>query len=112
MGELLDGFIDQYDSEDGVLSLKELLTEEEIIEWELLVRVFSELEITSIGPNLKKINQFYKLKRWQEMSVLALVKMLEIMVGEAKDRMEMVEGKMKLNMDNLTSLDNTDGMFG
>jgi len=113
MGELLDGFLAQYNDEDAVLSLKDLMSEEEIEEWELLVKVFNELEITAIGPNLKKVNKYYKLNRWQEMSVLALVKVFEMMLSNAKGRMGEVEKRMaaldKINMD----LDNTaNGMFG
>ena len=112
MGELLDGFLAQYDDEDAVLSLKDLMSKEEIEEWELLVKVFNELEITAIGPNLRKVNKFYNLNRWQEMSVLALVKVFEIMLANAKGRMGEVEKRMaaldKINME----LDNTNGMFG
>ena len=112
MGELLDGFLAQYDDEDAVLSLKDLMSKEEIEEWELLVKVFNELEITAIGPNLRKVNKFYKLERWQEMSVLALVKVFEMMLGNAKGRMDEVETRMK-TLDNINKkLDNTNGMFG
>ena len=112
MGELLDGFISQYDDEDSNISLKDLMSDDELVEWELMVKVMHELEIAHIGPNLRKIAKFYKLERWQEMSLLALVKVMEMMLSNARDRMEEVEGKMaeldKLNMD----IDNSDRMFG
>ena len=112
MGKLLDGFISQYDDEDSTISLKDLMSDDELVEWELMVKVFNELEIAAIGPNLRKIAKFYKLERWQEMSVLALVKVMEMMLSNARDRMEEVEGKMaeldKLNME----IDNSDRMFG
>ena len=112
MGELLDGFLAQYDDEDAVLSLKDLMSKDEIEEWELLVKVFNELEITAIGPNLRKVNKFYKLERWQEMSVLALVKVFEMMLGNAKGKMDEVETRMK-RLDNINKqLDDTNGMFG
>ena len=112
MGELLDGFISQYDDEDSNISLKDLMSDDELVEWELMVKVMNELEIAAIGPNLRKIAKFYKLERWQEMSLLALVKVMEMMLSNARDRMEEVEGKMaeldKLNME----IDNSDRMFG
>ena len=111
MGKLLDGFISQYDDEDSTISLKELMDAEELVQWELMVKVFNELEIAAIGPNLRKIAKFYKLERWQEMSILALVKVMEMMLANAKDRMDEVQGRMesldKLNME----MDNSDRMF-
>ena len=74
MGELLDGFISQYDEEDSTISLKDLMSDDELVEWELMVKVMNELEIANIGPNLRKIAKFYKLERWQEMSVTSLSK--------------------------------------
>ena len=112
MGKLLDGFIAQYDDEDSNISLKDLMSQDELVEWELMVKVFNELEIAAIGPNMRKIAKFYKLERWQEMSLLALVKVMEMMLANAKDRMDEVQGKMadldKLNME----IDNSDRMFG
>jgi len=112
MGELLDGFIAQYDDENTSISLKDLMSKEELIEWELMVKVFNELEIAAIGPTLRKIAAFYKLDRWQEMSVLALVKVMEMMLHTAKDRMDEVNDRMealdKINME----IDNSDRMFG
>jgi hypothetical protein len=65
-----------------------------------------------MGPNLRKIAKFYKLERWQEMSVLALVKVMEMMLANAKDRMDEVNDRMeqldKLNMD----INSSDRMFG
>jgi len=112
MGKLLDGFIAQYDDEGSSISLKDLMSKEELVEWELMVKVFNELEIAAIGPTLRKITAFYNLNRWQEMSVLALVKVMEMMLHNAKDRMDEVNDRMealdKMNME----IDNSDRMFG
>ena len=112
MGELLDAFIAQYDDEDSTISLKDLMSDDELVEWELMVKVFNELEIAAIGPNLRKIAKFYNLERWQEMSVLALVKVMEMMLSNAKDRMDEVNDRMeeldKINIE----IDKTEMMFG
>jgi len=111
MGKLLDGFISQYDDEDSTISLKDLMSDDELVEWELMVKVMNELEIANIGDNLRKIAKFYKLERWQEMSILALVKVMEMMLANARDRMDEVNDRMetldKLNME----IDNSDRMF-
>lgn len=117
MGKLLDGFIAQYENEDAVLSLKDLMSDEEIGEWELLVKVFTDLEITEIGPSLAKINKYYRLNRNQEMALLALVKMLELMVATARDKVMLGQDPNgeSLHPDNVTrvtNFDNGGGMFG
>ena len=84
MGELLDGFVSQMEGERDLLSIAELLTDKEIDDWELLVKCFSELHITTIGKDLKRISKFYKLERWQEISILSIIKMMELMVKEAE----------------------------
>tara|TARA_Y100001963_G_C6589864_1_gene357455 strand:+ start:356 stop:706 length:351 start_codon:yes stop_codon:yes gene_type:complete len=116
MGKLLDGFIAQYEDESSVLSLKDLMSEDEIGEWELLVKVFNELEITNIAQSLKKVNKFYLLNRNQEMAILALVKMLEMMVVQARDKIMLGSDPTQamqdvMSKDNM-SFDNTGGMFG
>jgi len=116
MGKLLDGFIAQYEDEATVLSLKDLMSEDEIGEWELLVKVFNELEISNIAKSLKKVNKYYLLNRNQEMSILALVKMLEMMVVQARDKIMLGGDPTKVMQDVMSkdsmSFDNTGGMFG
>ena len=116
MGKLLDRFIAQYEDESAVLSLKDLMSEDEIGEWELLVKVFNELEITNIAQSLKKVNKFYLLNRNQEMAILALVKMLEMMVVQARDKIMLGSDPTQAMQDVISkdtmSFDNTGGMFG
>jgi len=74
MGKLLDEFVSQMQNEDDSLNIKEMLTEEEVEEWELLVKVLLDIDAANIAKDIKKISKFYNLKRWQEMSVLAFVR--------------------------------------
>ena len=43
------------------------------------------IDIMKIGLDLEKITKTYQLEKWQEMSILAYVKVLEIMVKTAKE---------------------------
>ena len=103
MGKLLDGFIAQYENEDAVLSLKDLMSDEEIGEWELLVKVFTDLEITEIGPSLAKINKYYRLNRNQEMAARD-----KVMLGQDPNG----ESLHPDNVTRVTNFDNGGGMFG
>ena len=60
MGELLAGFVAQMESKEGKLDIGALLESDEIVEWELLVKLFQEIEVGNIGKSLKKISKFYR----------------------------------------------------
>ena len=85
MNELLKSFLDAAADDTKVLSVQELMTEDERIEWETLVKAFDSIDIMNVGKDLKKITTMFQLNRWQEMSILAYVKILEMMMKRAKD---------------------------
>jgi len=85
MNEMLDGFLKAARNKDKALEVKSLMTKEEQIEWEILVKAMDTIEIMTIGECLEKVSRTYQLKKWQEMSILAYVKVLEIMVKAAKE---------------------------
>jgi len=84
MGELLESFIAQFENDKLDLNLKELLSDDERIEWETLVKAFNEIEIMDIANTTKKIPKMYKLTRWQDMAILAYIKTLELMIMNVK----------------------------
>jgi|TARA_R110001583_G_scaffold42650_9_gene135594 hypothetical protein len=111
MGDLLDGFVSLMEGDEDKLSIAELLSDKEVDDWELLVKCYSELNITSIGKDLKRISKFYNLERWQEISILSLIKMMELMVKEAEEN----GMKTPIDADSLRSPMNKEysgGMFG
>ena len=85
MNELLKSFLEAADNKEEVLSVDKLMTEDEKFEWETLVKAYDSIDIMHVGKDLKKISKTYQLNRWQEMSVLAYVKILEMMMMRAKD---------------------------
>ncbi len=85
MNELLKSFLKAAENKDEVLSVEQLMTEDERFEWETLVKAYDSIDIMHVGKDLKKISKTYQLNRWQEMSVLAYVKILEMMMVRAKD---------------------------
>ena len=98
MGDLLKGFVSLVEGEDDLLSIAELMNEEETDDWALLVKCFSELHVSTVAKDLKRINKFYNLKRWQELSIMALIKLMEIMVKETEElNPEMAEAMGKIN---------------
>jgi len=84
MNEMLDGFLKAAKDENKGLNVGSLMTDEEQLQWEVLVKAMDGIDIMNIGRDLEKIAKTYQLEKWQEMSILAYVKVLEIMVKAAK----------------------------
>jgi len=114
MGEILDGFIAQMEADEDKMDIRSLLSTEEVEEWELLVRIFQDIDVANIGKDLKKISKFYNTKRWQELSVLALVKMYEMMWKTHRPQLEALQSKISSldKVDPKLGIDNSGGMFG
>ena len=116
IGEVLEAFVKLMDGDEDMLSLDKILTKEEKAEWEILVKIFRDIQVNSIVEDVKKVNKFYNLERWQELSVLALVKMMELMIKDVQ-----ASPAMQKLQDSLTTLENVNtpetdfgngGMFG
>ena len=61
---------------------------EEQHNWEKMVSVFDSIQIDNVSEGLKEVVQKYKLNRQEELTILAYVKFLEMMVHKvnlAKD---------------------------
>jgi hypothetical protein len=85
MNEMLDGFLKAAKGDTQGLNVANLMTDEEQLQWEILVKAMDSIDIMKIGEDLEKISKIYQLEKWQEMSILAYVKVLEIMVKAAKE---------------------------
>ena len=85
MTEIIERFLDMVEDEQTHLSIQELLTEDELFSYETLVKAMDSIDIMYIGRDLEKITKTYQLEKWQEMSILAYVKVLEMMVRQAKE---------------------------
>ena len=85
MNELIESFLKLAEDNETALSIESLMSEDEKFEWETLVKAFDSIDIMNVGRDIKKIQKTYQLKRWQEMSILAYVKILEMMIRRAKE---------------------------
>jgi hypothetical protein len=112
MNELLNSFLEAAENSDKILSVEELLTEDEKFSWETLVKAFDSIDVMNVGRDLKKISKTYQLERWQELSILAYVKILELMIRRAKDvgALDMIKDNMPVPSSSET--DYSGSMFG
>ena len=65
----------------------------EQISWEKMVNVFETIEIDNVSDGLRTISEKYKLTRQEELSVLAYVKFLEMMVKKVELAKDILKGK-------------------
>ena len=112
MNEILSDFLKRAEDTSAVLSLDDALSEEELFHYETLVKAFDSIDVMNVGRDLKKIHKTYKLERWQEMSILAYVKILEMMIRRAKESgaMDMMDDIKPTTKTNKTEYDGS--MFG
>ena len=81
---LIDTFIEGLEEEDtDKIDLKDILKKEDIYLWEKYVDIFDSIDIDDVLGSLKKISAKYKLSHKEEITMLAYVKFLEIMVMKA-----------------------------
>ena len=67
----------------------------EQISWEKMVNVFETIEIDNVSDGLRTISEKYKLTRQEELSVLAYVKFLEMMVKKVEIAKDMLKNNTK-----------------
>ena len=85
MAEIIEGFLEMVAGKEAQLSIQDLLTEDELFEYEALVKAMDSIDVMHVGRDLTKITKTYKLNRSQQVAIMAYVKTLEMMIRRAKD---------------------------
>ena len=96
---LIDTFIDSLEEDTDKVDLKDILSKkEDLYLWEKYVDIFDSIDIDDVLGSLKKISAKYKLSSKEEITIMAYVKFLEIMVMKAA----MVRGMEMESMEDTT----------
>ena len=86
---MIDAFLKMMEDDSNDIDIKSLFKDKkEQISWEKMVNIFETIQIDNVSDGLKTISEKYKLTRQEELSILAYVKFLEMMVAKvniAKD---------------------------
>jgi len=91
---MIDAFLKLMDDDTQEVDIKALFkNKKEQISWEKMVNVFETIEIDNVSDGLRTITEKYKLTRQEELSVLAYVKFLEMMVKKVEIAKDMLSGK-------------------
>ena len=92
---MIDAFLKMMEDDTDAVDIKALFKDkEEQISWEKMVNVFEVIQIDNVSEGLKEVIQKYKLTRQEELTVLAYVKFLEMMVYKVNLAKDMImEGR-------------------
>ena len=117
MNEILSDFLKRAEDSSTILSLEDSLSEDELFEYEVLVKTFDAIDIMHVGRDLKKINKTYQLSRTSQVALMAYVKILELMIKRAKeagamDMLSQTVDKQVYNPKELSDSQYDGSMFG
>ena len=91
---MIDAFLKLMDDDTQEVDIKTLFkNKKEQISWEKMVNVFETIEIDNVSDGLRTITEKYKLTRQEELSVLAYVKFLEMMVKKVEIAKDILKDK-------------------
>ena len=91
---MIDAFLKLMDDDTKEVDIKTLFKDKkEQISWEKMVNVFETIEIDNVSDGLRTITEKYKLTRQEELSVLAYVKFLEMMVKKVEIAKDILKDK-------------------
>ena len=98
---MIDAFLKLMEDDSTEIDIKSLFKDKkEQISWEKMVNIFETIEIDNVSDGLKTISEKYKLTRQEELSILAYVKFLEMMVAKVNMAKDMLtKGKPTKNKD-------------
>lgn len=85
---MLKEFVDLLDTDETVVDIKELLTPADKRRWLKMLDVFENIQIHDIPNGLRFVEENFKFNKTEEITILAYIKFLELMVdkvGKVKD---------------------------
>ena len=107
---MLKEFVELIDSDEEMVDIKELFTTTDRRKWEKWIDIFETIQIDSVAKGLKEVSETYKLNKTEEVTVLAYVKFLELMINSV-GRMEK-QGNEKSELESSVSRKSFEGMYG
>jgi len=84
---MLKEFVELIDSDEEMVDIKNLFTTTDKRKWEKWIDIFESIRIDNVASGLKEVSKTYKLNKTEEVTVLAYVKFLELMINSV-GRME------------------------
>ena len=106
---MLKEFVDLVDSDKEIVDVANLFSKADKRKWEKWIDIFETLRIDNVASGLKDVSETYKLNKTEEVTVLAYVKFLELMINSV-GRMEKEERKEGIGKETVSPVN--DRMYG
>ena len=84
---MLKEFVDLIESDESLVDVANLFSKADKRKWEKWMDIFETIRIDNVASGLKDVSETYKLNKTEEVTVLAYVKFLELMINSV-GRME------------------------
>ena len=81
---MLKEFVSLVDSKDDIVDVANLFTKAEVKKWEKWIEIFESIRIDNVAVGLKQVSETYKLNKTEELTILAYVKFLELMIAKVE----------------------------
>jgi len=90
---MLETFLKLLEDDSERIDVKQLFTDKkDLVLWEKMVDIFDSIQIDNVPDGLEKVSMKYKLSHQEEITVLAYIKFLEIMILKVKLTHEIMDG--------------------
>jgi hypothetical protein len=90
---MLKEFVALVDSEESLVDVADLFTKADKRKWEKWIDIFETIRIDNVASGLKDVSETYKLNKTEEVTVLAYVKFLELMINSVGKMEKEMNGK-------------------
>ena len=107
---MLKEFVDLIESDESLVDVANLFSKADKRKWEKWIDIFETIRIDNVASGLKDVSETYKLNKTEEVTVLAYVKFLELMINSV-GRMEK-QGNEKSELESSVSRKSFEGMYG
>ena len=81
---MLSEFVKLIDSDDEIVDVKDLFNVRDKRKWQKWIDIFETIQIDSVARGLKDVSETYKLNKTEELTILAYVKFLELMIAKVE----------------------------
>ena len=108
---MLKEFVELIDSDEEMVDIKNLFTTADRRKWEKWIDIFETIQIDSVAKGLKEVSETYKLNKTEEITILAYVKFLELMIAKVETVGRMAK-EAKADVGEKPTESNWSGMYG
>tara|TARA_R100001244_G_scaffold111289_1_gene82331 strand:- start:344 stop:664 length:321 start_codon:yes stop_codon:yes gene_type:complete len=90
---MLKEFISLVNSKDDIVDVANLFSKAELQKWEKWIEIFESIRIDNVAVGLKQVSETYKFNKTEEVTLLAYVKFLELMINQVGRMENEMEGE-------------------